>query len=76
MFGYMGRKRRKEDFEKLVVLLVEGKDFRKKGTRFGEVCSAFNTSRMKLDNMFYDIVGMSGEDVLVCLRRRNHRIER
>ena len=65
MLGNLGRKRLSENFEKFVMSLVEG----------NEACSSFKINRVKLDNMFYDIVGMSCDDVLTCLKGYNHLIE-
>lgn len=68
MFG-LG-KRAVEDFERLARMLIEENAFRKKGADFGLLCSSLRTSRVELDNMLYDAVGMSGEEVMAHLRRR------
>lgn len=75
MLGFLRRKRQAEEFESLVAMLVEGKRFRRKEGGFADLCSSFKTSRVTLDNMLHDIVGMSGDDVLTCLRMRNRLIE-
>lgn len=75
MFGCICRKRRTEDFERLVMLLAEGKDSRNKESDFNDLCSALKISRVIMDNMFYDIVGMSGDEFLRCLRGDRHLIE-
>ena len=74
MLRFGKRKRSVEDFERLARMLIEENAFRKKGADFDLLCSSFMTSRVELDNMLYDAVGMSGEDVLVHLRRRKPMI--
>lgn len=74
MFGSGKRKRAVEDFERLARMLIEEKAFRKKCADFGLLCSSLKTSRVELDNMFYDAVGMSGEDVMAHLRCRKPAI--
>ena len=70
---YMKRKA-KEDFEKLCQTLTEGKEFRRKGSDFRELCAAFGSARVEMENMLYECVGMSGDDVLTGLRRRKTMI--
>jgi hypothetical protein len=70
---YMKRKA-KADFEKLCQMMTEGKAFRRKGEDFRKLCSVFSTGRVTMENMLYDCVGMSGDDVLAGLRRKKSRI--
>ena len=70
MLKFLQNRRKEDDFETLVGLLVDGKGFRKDGADFRLLCSAFKTGRRELDDMLYDAVGMSGDDVLAYLRHR------
>ena len=74
MLGFANKKDRVEDFEKLAHELAERKWSRAKGVDFGALCSSLKTSRIKLDNMLYDAVGMSGDDILSHLKRRKPMI--
>ena len=64
----------KADFEKLCHTLTDGKGFRRKGTDFRELCAAFGAGRVEMENMLYECVGMSGDDVLTGLRRKKSMI--
>lgn len=64
----------KTDFERLCQALTECKDFRRKGADFRELCSSFESGRVELENMMYELVGMSGDDVLTGLRRKKAMI--
>ena len=74
MLGFARKKERVEDFEKLAHELAERKWSRAKGVDFDLLCSSLKTSRLRLDNMLYDSVGMSGDDILSYLRRRKPMI--
>ena len=39
-----------------------------KANDFHDICSSFRTGEVVLDNMLYECVGMSGDDVLARLR--------
>lgn len=69
MLGFRNNKNR-ADFERICNLFVNDRKYRKRGWDFGQVCSSFKTGRVTLDNMIYDVVGMSGDDVLARLPNR------
>lgn len=62
----------KEDFDRICNLMVEGRIYRKKD--FRDASSGFRAGEIVLDNMFYDCVGMSGDDVMIELRDRKPKI--
>ena len=64
----------RRDFERLCKVLTECRDFRRKGADFRELCSSLETGRVDLENTMYELVGMSGDDVLTGLRRKKARI--
>lgn len=66
MLAFWKRKRQEKEFRQLVCLLVETKKLRRRDFCF--ICSSFKTRRVRLDNMLYDIVGMSGDEVLLHLQ--------
>ena len=68
------KRKAEADFEKLCHTLVEGKNFRRKGADFRELCATLGSGRVEMENMLYECVGMSGDDVLTCLRRKKSRI--
>jgi hypothetical protein len=70
MFRFARQNNRDREFETLVRQLTEGKDWRKRGFDFNLLCSSTKTGRVRLENMLFDTVGMSGDDVLEHLRRR------
>ena len=64
----------KSDFEKLCRTLTEERGFRRKGADFRELCAASGSRRVEMENMLYECVGMSGDDVLTGLRRKKSLI--
>lgn len=68
------KRKAEADFEKLCHTLVEGKNFRRKGADFRELCATLGSGRVEMENMLFDCVGMSGDDVLEGLRTRKQQI--
>ena len=68
------KRKAKADFERLCRALTEERKFRRKGADFRELCAVFSAGRVEMENMLYDCVGMSGDDVLEGLRRKKSRI--
>jgi len=66
MFGYFKR-RREQDFESLLHLLTDRTDNGVSQEDFIHICSYFSTGHVSLDNMIYDSLGMSGEEVMALL---------
>jgi hypothetical protein len=64
------KRKAKEDFDKLCRILTEEKSFRRKVASFPELCEMSGVRRVKMENMFYEYFGMSGDDVLTVLRRK------
>lgn len=62
------------DFDKICSRLVEEKVRRKRMDDFYKICSSFKTGGRHLDNMVYECVGMSGDDLLVSFRSRKPQI--
>lgn len=60
------RKKREADINQLLWHLVEGKEFRDRD--FTSLCSSIKMPRARLDNMLYDMVGMSGDDIMLHLQ--------
>ena len=58
------------DFDMVCSRLADDKTYRKKGKEFRDVCYEFGAARTVLDNMLYECVGMSGDEVMVRLRSR------
>ena len=69
MLGFLKRKRQEDDLRKLVSMLVERK--MDPGCDFRFLCSSLRTRRARLENMLYDIVGMSGDEIMLHLQCRN-----
>ena len=65
---------RTADFDKICSRLVEEKVRRKRMDDFYNICSSFNTGGRHIDNMVYECVGMSGDDLLVSFRSRKPQI--
>ena len=63
-----------EDFAELCRILTEEKRFRRKVAAFPELCAMSGSNRVEMDNMFYEHLGMSGDDVLQVLRRKKGSI--
>lgn len=61
------------DFDEICSLLVENERV-PGGDDFHKICSTFKTEETVLENMLYDCVGMSGDDVLAGLRSRKPHI--
>ena len=57
-----------EAFEMICRALVEEKTFRKRGSELNELCSLFGVQRVRLENMLYDVFGMSGDEIISTLR--------
>ena len=70
MFRFARQNNRDREFETLVRQLNEGKDWSKRGFDFNSLFSSSKTGGVRLENMLFDTVGMSGDDVLEYLRRR------
>ncbi len=62
------------DFDRICSRLVEEKVRRKRMDDFYNICSSFKTGGRHLDNMVYECVGMSGDDLLVSFRSRKPQI--
>lgn len=67
---FVMKRKAKEDFDKLCRFLTEEKSFRRKVEAFPELCKMSGVNRAMMENMFYECLGMSGEDVLTALRRK------
>ena len=59
----------KEKFEMMCMdlLKMDMRDFR--SIEFSDICREHGADEMEMDNMFYSVFGMSGEDVLLQLSR-------
>ena len=55
-------------FEKTCRLLADRKVIRDRKTGFEDICLMAGVDRMTIDNIFYERLGMSGEDVLNSFR--------
>lgn len=55
-------------YEKVCGLLMNGKRIRCRQTDFEKICEESGISRMTMDNIFYERLGLSGEEVLMHLR--------
>ena len=64
-----------EDAEKLMEGFLGVDSSCKQGVTLDALCSSLRTGRVGLDNMMYDAFGMSGEEILVQLRRRKPLID-
>ena len=67
---FVMKRKAKEDFDVLCRFLTEEKSFRRKVEAFPELCKMSGVNRAMMENMFYECLGMSGEDVLTVLRRK------
>ena len=75
MFGFKRQRRRVEDLEKLMEGLLGIRSSHKRGVDLNHLYSSLKTSRASLENMLYDVVGMSEEEILMQMRRRKPMID-
>lgn len=55
-------------YEKVCGILSERKVFRSRRTDFGKICHENGAARVEIDNLLYERLGMSGEDILEAFR--------
>ena len=69
----MGSRGSNADFDEICSRLVEDKRM-EASDDFHDICSSFKIGERRLDNMLYECIGMSGDDLLVSFRSRKPHI--